>query len=77
MLKIKDNIPLAVLEKFYAYFDDSLVSENKKQELRQALDEAKNKPVETQNIKVDEIVEEEAKQAVETEYSRQKGNIER
>ena len=71
-----DNI-IAVLEKFYAYFDDSLVSENKKQELRQALDEAKNKPVDTQNIKVDEIVEEEAKQAVETEYSRQKGNIER
>lgn len=51
-----DNI-IAVLEKFYAYFDDSLVSETKKQELRQALDEAKNTPVKAQTIKVEEDIE--------------------
>lgn len=58
-----DNL-IAVLEKFYAYFDDSLVSDTKKKELKDALENAKadvSKPneVEVKEIVIDEPVENE------------------
>ena len=61
---------IAVLEKFYAYFDDSLVSETKKQELKQALEEAKTKSKSAQSVVVEEIVEPTPKQAVEPKTER-------
>ena len=59
-----DNL-IAILEKFYAYFDDSMVSETKKQELKQAINEAKNQPITAQNITLEEIDTQEQKQAIE------------
>ena len=61
---------IAVLEKFYAYFDDSMVSETKKQELKQALEEAKTEPKSAQGVVVEEIVEPTTKQAVEPKTER-------
>ena len=61
---------IAVLEKFYAYFDDSLVSETKKQELKQALEEAKTEPKSAQGVVVEEMVEPITKQAVEPKTER-------
>ena len=49
-----------VLEKFYAYFDDSLVSDSKKQELKEALDTAKTekpKDIEIKEIEIEELEE--------------------
>ena len=59
-----DNL-IAILEKFYAYFDDSMVSETKKQELKQAINEAKNQPITAQNIILEETNIQEQKQAIE------------
>ena len=71
-----DNV-IMVLEKFYAYFDDSLVSDVKKEELRKALDDAKNDTSKPNEINVDEIVIEEPKKAVETKETSKKTKIDR
>lgn len=71
-----DNV-IAVLEKFYAYFDDSLVSDFKKEELRKALDDAKNDTSKPNEIYVDEIIIEEPKSAVETKEISKKVKINR
>lgn len=42
-LQVKYDKLLACLEKFYQYFDDSLVAQDKKDELRAELDNAKEK----------------------------------
>ena len=55
-----DNV-INILEKFYAYFDDSLVSESKKQELKKALEEAKSEVPVSNEIQIKEIVVEEPK----------------
>ena len=68
---------IAVLEKFYAYFDDSMVSETKKQELKQALEEAKTEPKSAQSIVVEETISQEQKQAVEPKETAKKNKIER
>lgn len=71
-----DNL-IAILEKFYAYFDDSLVSESKKQELKQALEDAKNEPRTAQSVVVEETISQEQKQAVEPKEAAKKNKIER
>lgn len=68
---------IAVLEKFYAYFDDSMVSETKKQELKQALEEAKTEPKSAQSVVVEETINQEQKQAVEPKETAKKNKIER
>lgn len=68
---------VAVLEKFYAYFDDSLVSESKKQELKQALDEAKETTPTTQTITIVDDVAKETTKSTETKETTKKSNIER
>ena len=68
---------IAVLEKFYAYFDDSMVSETKKQELKQALEEAKIEPKSVQSVVVEETISQEQKQAVEPKETVKKNKIER
>lgn len=72
--KVQDNYDkiIAVLEKFYAYFDDSMVSETKKQELKQALEDAKSAPKTAESVLVEEIIVEEPKQAVEPEKTAKK-----
>ena len=48
---------LAVFEKFCAYFDDSLISDSKKQELKKAIQEAKEIPMIISNeVSVAEII---------------------
>lgn len=48
---------IAILEKFYAYFDDSLVSDAKKQELKKAIEQAKMaKPQLSKEFGIKEIV---------------------
>lgn len=60
-----DNLIL-VLEKLSAYFDNSIgVNETAKQELKQALAEAKNEQISVESIVVEEIVEPTLIQAVE------------
>lgn len=54
------NQIINVLEKFYAYFDDSLVSDKKKQELKLAIEDAKG-TMPNSEIAVKEIVIEEPK----------------
>lgn len=56
-----DNV-IAVLEKFYAYFDDSLVSDSKKQDLKQALQDAKTETSTPNEIEVSQVVIEEPKE---------------
>ena len=68
---------IAVLEKFYAYFDDSMVSETKKQELKQALEEAKTEPKSAQSVVVEETISKEQKQDVEPKETAKKNKIER
>lgn len=68
---------VAVLEKFYAYFDDSLVSESKKQELKQALDEAKETTPTTQTITIVDEVAEDTTKSTKTKETTKKSNIER
>ena len=68
---------IAVLEKFYAYFDDSMVSETKKQELKQALENAKTEQQATQSIVVEETVDQEQNQAVEPKETAKKNKIDR
>ena len=71
-----DNL-ITVLEKFYAYFDDSMVSETKKQELKQAIDEAKTEPKSAQSVVVEETIVQEQKHAVEPKETAKKNKIER
>lgn len=60
-----DNLIL-VLEKLSAYFDNSIgVNETAKQELKQAIAEAKNEQISAESIVVEEIVEPTPIQAVE------------
>lgn len=61
----KYNQVINVLEKLSAYFDGSFVSEQTKQELKQALADAKNEPTIAESVVVEEFIEEEPKQAVE------------
>lgn len=70
-----DNL-IIVLEKFYAYFDDSLVSENKKQELKLALETAKKETNIAIELEVDEIIVEKTKPSVQ-QKDNAKINIER
>lgn len=54
--KEKYNKLILVLEKFYAYFDDSLVSDTKKQELKEALENAKDETPISNDTETDEII---------------------
>lgn len=66
-----------ILEKFYAYFEDSLVSESKKADLKEALESAKVEVAKPTEIAIDEIIVEEPKQAVENKKEPRKSKIER
>ncbi len=71
------NKVILILEKLSAYFDNSIgVSDNAKEELKQAISEAKNEPTTAESV-VDEIVEPTPKQAVDPKESAKKSNIER
>lgn len=60
-----DNL-VSVLEKLSAYFDNSIgVNETAKQELKQALAEAKNEQISAESVVVEEIVEPTPIQAIE------------
>ena len=62
----KYNKLLNVIEKLSAYFDNSIgVSENAKQELKQAITDAKNEPVEPESVETEEIIVEGIKSATE------------
>lgn len=68
---------VAVLEKFYAYFDDSLVSEAKKQELKQALEDAKTEPTTTQMVVVEEDTDQTQNEEIVAKETAKKNKIER
>lgn len=71
-----DNLML-VLEKFYAYFDDALVSDVKKQELKEAIELAKKEISTPEVIEVKEIVIEEPKEKKEPKEQSKATKIER
>lgn len=71
-----DNLML-VLEKFYAYFDDALVSDVKKQELKEAIELAKKDISAPEVIEVKEIVIEEPKEKKEPKEQSKVTKIER
>ena len=71
-----DNL-IAVMEKFFAYFDDSLVSDTKKKELKEALDIAKKDVLVSKTIEVKEIVFDEIKPKAELKEKPKKTRIER
>lgn len=72
------NKVILIFEKLSAYFDNSIgVSDNAKEELKQAISEAKNEPTTAESVVDDEIVEPTPKQAVEPKESAKKSNIER
>lgn len=72
------NKVILILEKLSAYFDNSIgVSDNAKEELKQAISEAKNEPTTAESVVDDEIVEPTPKQAVDPKESAKKSNIER
>lgn len=72
------NKVILILEKLSAYFDNSIgVSDNAKEELKQAISEAKNEPLQAESVVDDEIVEPTPKQAVEPKESAKNSNIER
>lgn len=72
------NKVILILEKLSAYFDNSIgVSDNAKEELKQAISEAKNEPLQAESVVDDEIVEPTPKQAVEPKESAKTSNIER
>ena len=68
---------LNVLEKFYAYFDDSLVSETKKQELKEAIENAKEKAPISNETETKEIIIEEPKETPVEKNEIKKSKIER
>ena len=62
----KYNNIINILEKQAAYFDNSIgVPEEKKEELKQAIAEAKNEPKTAESVVVEENIEETPKQAAE------------
>lgn len=50
------NNLINIMDKFLAFFEDSMVSEEKKKELRKALDEAKKPVVEDEVVETREII---------------------
>lgn len=58
---------LSVFEKFCAYFDDSLISETKKEELKKAIKEAKENPIIIREASIAEIVIDKKEDTKETE----------
>lgn len=69
---------IAVLEKFYAYFDDSLVSDAKKKELKEAIESAKTKAPKATEVAVDKIIiSEKAKEVFVAKEKPRKARIER
>ena len=65
-----DNV-INILDKLACYFDNSIgVAEEKKEELKQAIAKAQNKPMVAESVVVDEIVEPTTKQAVEPKTDR-------
>jgi hypothetical protein len=65
-----DNV-INILDKLACYFDNSIgVAEEKKDDLKQAIEKAQNKPMVAESIVADEIVEPTPKQAVEPKTER-------
>lgn len=53
-----------IQEKFYAYFDDSMVSEDKKKALKEAIEDAKQGVVEIESVIVEESIKTDEKSIV-------------
>ena len=70
---------LNVLDKLSAYFDNSIgVSENAKNELKQAIAEAKNEPITVESVVVDENIKETIIETVEpTKTAKKPTKVER
>ena len=73
----KYNNLILVLEKFYAYFEDSLVSESKKEELKEAIENAKEEAPISNETETEEIIIDEPKTAPEPKEKPKKAKIER
>lgn len=73
-----DNV-INILDKLACYFDNSIgVAEEKKEELKQAIAKAQNKPMVAESVVVEELVEPTAKPATAGEFDRKtKTKVER
>lgn len=61
----KQEKQIKIMEKFYAYFDNSMVSDEVKKELKDAIDEAKEERVAVESTIVEETPEPDVKTIVE------------
>ena len=61
----KQDKQIKIMEKFYAYFDNSMVSDEVKKELKDAIDEAKEERVAVESTIVEETPEPDVKAIVE------------